>query len=398
MKLAIVTAYPPSESKLAEYGSQLVKHFRMQPEVSEIILLTEKHKKQIIASEQGCPVTVQQCWSFNGYSNIIKVTQKVLQFKPDAVFFNLESLTFGNKKIPATLGFMIPFFSRVTGIATISLLHSLPNSISDYKGFTLIEPKGKKYGRSLTKMVLASDLVAVTKERMVDLLKEKFDAANVAKVPFGTFDSMPEPDYRLAGDKKQVLTFGEFGSDRKLANLLEAVQRIRARRENLDIEVIIASTESVQNPGYIDSVQRKFKHMPDVHFVNVKNREELAAIIEPSALVVLPEMKDTENLKDIQFAASHGKALVLPYFENLNRAIEEWGYRSEVYTHDCPESLSEAIENVLVFNSYRIHLGMANYKASVAYPIENSIRLYIEYFKAIKQSKSNQKNLEKTGY
>ena len=138
--------------------------------------------------------------------------------------------------------------------------------------------------------------------------------------------------------------------------------------------------------------------MPDVHFVNVKNREELAAIIEPSALVVLPEMKDTENLKDIQFAASHGKALVLPYFENLNRAIEEWGYRSEVYTHDCPESLSEAIESVLVFNSYRIHLGMANYKAYVAHPIENSIRLYIEYFKAIKQSKSNQKNLEKTGY
>jgi len=42
MKLAIVTAYPPSKVTLTEYGYHLVKHFRLQEEVSEIVLITDK--------------------------------------------------------------------------------------------------------------------------------------------------------------------------------------------------------------------------------------------------------------------------------------------------------------------------------------------------------------------
>lgn len=42
MKLAIVTAYPPSKVTLTEYGYHLVKHFRLQEEVTEIILITDK--------------------------------------------------------------------------------------------------------------------------------------------------------------------------------------------------------------------------------------------------------------------------------------------------------------------------------------------------------------------
>ena len=41
MKLAIVTAYPPSKVTLTEYAYYLVKHFRLQEEVSEIILITD---------------------------------------------------------------------------------------------------------------------------------------------------------------------------------------------------------------------------------------------------------------------------------------------------------------------------------------------------------------------
>ncbi|HAF75716.1 MAG TPA: glycosyl transferase family 1, partial [Maribacter sp.] len=44
MKLAIVTAYPPSKVTLTEYGYHLVKHFRLQKEVTEIILITDKTK------------------------------------------------------------------------------------------------------------------------------------------------------------------------------------------------------------------------------------------------------------------------------------------------------------------------------------------------------------------
>ena len=41
MKLAIVTAYPPSKVTLNEYAYHLVKHFRQQADVSELIILTD---------------------------------------------------------------------------------------------------------------------------------------------------------------------------------------------------------------------------------------------------------------------------------------------------------------------------------------------------------------------
>ena len=42
MKLAIVTAYPPSKVTLNEYAYHLVKSFRQNEKVTELILLTDE--------------------------------------------------------------------------------------------------------------------------------------------------------------------------------------------------------------------------------------------------------------------------------------------------------------------------------------------------------------------
>jgi hypothetical protein len=45
MKLAILTAYPPSKVTLNEYAYHLVKEFRQKSEITELILLTDITKK-----------------------------------------------------------------------------------------------------------------------------------------------------------------------------------------------------------------------------------------------------------------------------------------------------------------------------------------------------------------
>jgi len=62
MKLAIVTAYPPSKVTLNEYAYHLVKHFRQKEDIDEIVLLTDKteHSKDIAFKENGC--TVYEVW------------------------------------------------------------------------------------------------------------------------------------------------------------------------------------------------------------------------------------------------------------------------------------------------------------------------------------------------
>ena len=113
MKLAIVTAYPPSKVTLNEYAYHLVKHFRQHRAITELILLTDKTdgEKDLEFTEDGCKVTVKECWSFNSYKNIFSVTKAISKTKPDAVLFNLQFMKFGDKKIAAALGLMSVFTS-----------------------------------------------------------------------------------------------------------------------------------------------------------------------------------------------------------------------------------------------------------------------------------------------
>ncbi|MEM6687424.1 MAG: glycosyl transferase family 1, partial [Bacteroidota bacterium] len=59
MKLAIVTAYPPSKVTLNEYAYHLVKSFRQKERITEIVLLTDTtpEAKDLNFSEAGCKIT-----------------------------------------------------------------------------------------------------------------------------------------------------------------------------------------------------------------------------------------------------------------------------------------------------------------------------------------------------
>ena len=127
MKLAIVTAYPPSKVTLNEYAYHLVKHFRQKEEVTELILLTDKTEepKDVAFTEDGCKITIKECWEFNSYSNITSVTSAISSVKPDAVLFNLQFMKFGDKKVAAALGLMLPLVCKMKKIPSIVLLHNI---------------------------------------------------------------------------------------------------------------------------------------------------------------------------------------------------------------------------------------------------------------------------------
>ena len=73
MKLAIVTAYPPSKVTLNEYAYHLVKHFRQHQEVKELILLTNvtEQEADIHFEEDGCKVTFGGLVKFKGGSAVV---------------------------------------------------------------------------------------------------------------------------------------------------------------------------------------------------------------------------------------------------------------------------------------------------------------------------------------
>ncbi|TDS17090.1 glycosyltransferase involved in cell wall biosynthesis [Maribacter caenipelagi] len=399
MKLAIVTAYPPSKVTLTEYGYYLVKHFRLQEEVTELILITDRtdEPKDLNFEENGCKITVKECWSFNSYSNIFSISKTISQTKPDAVLFNLQFLKFGDKKIPAALGLMLPFICKSKGIPTISLLHNILEQVDlENAGFTknkLLQSIYNFIGTTLTKFVLASDILAVTISKYVTTLEDKYKVKNVALIPHGAFETPPEPDFKLPAGPKQVMAFGKFGTYKKVEILIEAVEEIRART-NEDIEIVIAGTDSPNTPGYLEEMKQKYSHVPQIRYTGYVAEEDVPKIFGASAVTVFPYTSTTGSSGVLHQAGSYGNAVALPDLGDLSVLVKEEGYVGEFFDAHDTSSLANAIEKIITDDTYRIQLAKQNYKAACSLPMSAITQMYIDYFKAIQKSKESGFNID----
>lgn len=395
MKLAIVTSYPPSKVTLNEYAYHLVKNFRQKQEVSEIILLTDEtpNAKDLNFEEQGCKITVKECWKFNSYLNIVNVTKSIHSIQPDAVLFNLQFMKFGDKKIAAALGLMLPLICRIQKIPTIALLHNILEEVDlCTAGFTSSKIMQKIYGfigTSLTKLILQADIVAVTMQKYVDVLESKYNAENVVLIPHGTFEISKRPDFKKTKGPLQVMTFGKFGTYKKVESMIEAVEKVR-NNTGLDLEVVIAGTDNPNVPGYLKSVQKQYKHVSGVRFTGYVEEEEVAPLFQQSAVVVFPYTSTTGSSGVLHQAGSYGKAVVMPDLGDLALLVKDEGYKGEFFNPTCVDSLATAIENIVTNETYRISLGQANYRAATAFPMSTITDMYVNKFDAIFASRTPQ--------
>jgi glycosyltransferase involved in cell wall biosynthesis len=391
MKIAIITAFPPSKVTLNEYGYHLVKNFAQKNEVTEVVLLADKtvDAKQLDFANSD-KVKVNECWSFNSYSNILSITNAISKEKPDAVLINLQFMKFGDKKVPAALGLMIPMVLRMKGIPTVSLLHNILEQVDlESAGFTDNKLAQKIYnfiGTTLTRFILKSDVVAVTINKYVEVLEKKYKVNNVKVIPHGTFDSIDEPSFELAPGPKQIMAFGKFGTYKKVEILIEAAILIRQRSPE-KIEVVIAGTDSPNTPGYLAAVQDKYKNVEGIRFTGYVEERDVPVIFGDSTVVAFPYTSTTGSSGVLHQAGSYGKAVVMPDLGDLALLVEEEGYKGEFFDPESAESLAEAIEKIINNDDNRKAIAMQNFKAASALSMDKITEMYMDTFKQVIQSK-----------
>jgi glycosyltransferase involved in cell wall biosynthesis len=397
MKLAIVTAYPPSKVTLNEYAYHLVKHFRQKESIKEIILLTDKTEgaKDIMFTEDGCKITVKDCWVFNSYANIINLTRAINVIQPDAVLFNLQFMKFGDKKVAAALGLMLPLVCKLKRIPNIVLLHNILEEVDlESSGFTSSKLMQKIYGfigTTLTKLILQSDTVAVTMQKYVTILEDKYKANNVKLIPHGTFEITEEqPKYSIPEGPLRVMAFGKFGTYKKVEGMIEAVEMVRAST-GLDLEVIIAGTDNPNVLGYLATVQEEYKHVPQLRFTGYIEEHEVSTLFRESAVVVFPYTSTTGSSGVLHLAGSYAKAVVMPDLGDLALLVKDEGYQGEFFEPSSVESLAKAIETIVTNETYRTALGKANYKAATAYPMSKITDMYLNTFLTLIANKKSRK-------
>ncbi len=393
MKLALVTAFPPSKVTLNEYAYHLVKHFKQNDSITELVLLTDKTtaSKEIDFSEQGCKITVKECWQFNSYNNITTVTKAVNETKPDAILFNLQFMKFGDKKIPAALGLLLPYICKLKRIPTIVLLHNILEQV-DLKsaGFTSNKIAQGIYnfiGTTLTKMILKADVVAVTMHKYVTTLENKYKVSNVRMIPHGTFEIPVKPTGSLPKGPMKIMTFGKFGTYKKVENMIDAVVQLRATR-GLDLEIVIAGTDNPNVLGYLEEVAQKYKNVPQLTFTGYVKERDVPKIFNESAVVVFPYTSTTGSSGVLHQAGSYAKAVVMPNLGDLATLVTDEGYKGAFFEPNSVRSLADAIEEIVTNDVYRTYLEDVNYKAATAYPMSKITEIYINEFENIMEAKS----------
>ena len=386
IKVAVVSPYPPSVITLTEYGYHLVQHFAQKEEIEDIVVLTNHlaGKESYPNAENG--IRLVPCWAFNSWMNPVNIIRAIRREKPDVVLFNLQFLLFGDAKVPAALGLMIPWMLKLLGVPTVTLLHNILEQVDlGNAGFTnnrLLQTLYRFIGNRLTRLVLQSDVVGVTIEKYVEVLRDKYKKNNIALIPHGTFEIPEMPSFEVPEGPLKVMAFGKFGTYKKVEMVIEAVEKVR-EWSDLDIEMVIAGTDSPNAAGYLEQVQNRYRHVDQLTFTGYVPEEDVERIFTESAVAVFPYTSTTGSSGVLHQAGSYGKAAVLPRLGDLERLIDSEGYCGAYFDPENIESLAEALYKVLSDPAYRESLGRQNYHAAAGLEMSDIADWYLIHFTRI---------------
>ena len=385
MRIAIVTPYPPSQGSLNEYAFHFIRFLRQKPEVREIFILSDHLPDDATypaetASPPGlAPLHIVPCWRFGDLGNALRIVRTARDLAPDIVLFNIQFASFGSSKPAAALGLLGPAMIRAAGIPAIVLLHNIMETV-DLKsaGFganPLVEWFIRAFGAITTRALLSADLLAVTIPRYVEILEHKYGAKNVLLAPHGAFDEAPPPSFDPPPGPLQIMTFGKFGTYKKIEPLVDAFRLLSETRR--DLELVIAGTDSPNAPGYLEAVRLANVDLAGLRFTGYVAEEDVPRIFQDAGVVVFPYTSTTGSSGVLHQAGNYGRAVVLPRLGDLAELIAEEGYTGEFFTPENAQSLAEALARLLDDPARRRAMGTQNYLAACGLPMAEVVEWYI---------------------
>ena len=395
LRLALVTTHPPGKGSLNEYAYHFVRFLRHKEEVAEVILLVDHledgEQYKFEDHPHFAPVRVVPCWDFGRSDNVLRIRAAVEQAKPDGVLFNIQFASFGNGKIPASLGLLTPGMLKRAGYPTIVLLHNIMETVdlrsAGFAANQLVESMVRLSGSLIMRQILAADLVALTIPKYVEIVREKYGATNVVLAPHGAFEDVPLPEFDLPPGPLQIMTFGKFGTYKKIEILVDAFKLLQARHPNgtapQAIELVVAGTNSPNAAGYLESVRQRYADVPNIRFTGYVAEDDVPAIFGAAAAVVFPYTSTTGSSGVLHQAGDYGKAVVLPHIGDFAEVIAEEGYAGEFFEPDDAPSLAAAIARVIDDPVRRRQLGEQNYAASRGLPIAEVVDWYLLHFQML---------------
>ncbi len=388
MKLALISPYPPSKGTLNEYAYHLVNHFKDKDELTELHIISDRlpSGEKFPDLDSKVKIHFHESWEFNSWTNALKIRKVLKKIKPDVAFFNIQFLSFGDGKIPATLGLLTPVLCKWAGVPSVVLLHNIMETVDlESAGITknpILAWIFRLFGNIITRFVLAADLVTVTLPKYVDILEPKYKKKNIALVPHGSFELPPMPEFKRDVEDLRIMTFGKFGTYKKVEGMIEAVDAVR-KRIGRDIEIVIAGTDNPNVKGYLNDVAKKYAHIPDIRFTGYVEEEDVPVLFGEATAVLFDYTSTTGSSGVLHQAGSYGKASIIPKIGDLKELVEEEGYMGEYFEPGDVKGMADAVEKLLTDPDHRNALEKRNYAAAASLPLSEITDWYIMHFRRV---------------
>ncbi len=385
MKIALITAFPPSRQGLNEYGFHVAEQLRQE----RCVDLTVLGDYLPTAADELPGFRVVRCWGFGKSASIATLVRAIRQVKPDVAWFNLGFASFGDRPVAAVLGLLAPAAARLNGVYSHVTLHQLFETV-DLEDAAVSSPRLYRAGGWLaTHLLLSANSLSVLMPAYRRTLDEKYRRGRVSVKSHGIFAGRPDPpDFTRRGNPiHRILAFGKWGTYKRLELLIEAFNRVAMRFP--DVELVIGGGDHPKMPGYVQSMaQRHANHR--VHFLGYVPEDAIADLFREASLAVMPYTSSAGSSGVAHLAAQYGVPVIASGIRDFRDLAEHEGIAMRFFTPGDADSLVEQLLLALDSPDQLKEMAWRSYAAGVAMSMPQVVREYIRSFRQHERVKTLQ--------
>lgn len=376
LRVGLVTAFPPSQGRLAEYGWHLAHALGDAEGISRVIVFADR-QRGAVPGFAGC-VEVVPAWTFGSPLLGPSILDALRRRPVDVLWFNIHMTSTGNNRWAWFGGLCAPALARAAGYRVIVTLHNMLGLTDLRASGVRARPWDVAAAHLATRMLGFANLVSVLRPEYLELLKSRYGLRNVVHLPHGT---LGEPAVAPpAPDGRHVLAFGRFGTYKRLEPLIEAVRQLTA--DGVPVRLSIGGSDSRHAPGYLSRVRQQCAAMPNVTILGYVPEAEVPALFRSAAVCVLPYETMTGMSGVAMQAATHGVPIVasdIPVF----RALEHEGLRARFFDMRDVPSLTMALRALLESPASRERIARENLAYAATQRMSMVARGYVSLMRAV---------------
>lgn len=380
-RLALVTAFPPGQRSLNEYGFHLAVGLANHPAVSELVVIADKldtPRPELVLNPK---IRVERVWSFNSLTAAPRILSALRRCRPDGVLFNLQTASFGDRELPAGMGLLTPLLTRLAGMPDGVIAHNLLGGINLEQTVLQGQPIRQRIVRIgaavVTRAMASASYITTTLPGYVSLLRAQCPRQSVFHVPHGAFDTGHRPPAPYEARQKKIVTMGKFGTYKRLETLLAAFDILRQDPRHQDAQLIIGGTDHPNAAGYMEGIATTRKGDPGVRFAGYIPEEDVPSFFEQARLCVMDYSSTTGSSGVMHQAASYGAIPIYPLIGDFVDLHEHEGLTGGHFSPANPTEMAAAISVLLSNPGDACAIAGANYRAVMQIPFSEIIQFHV---------------------